>query len=507
MRAFKIKLTILRSNPQIIREFWIDADRTFQELQKLIHITLGWKSMSTGIFRLGDQQMNPATPLAVCLHQELPQPFHYTIGGVWNMLLKVTEAQDHYAQKEPLVTRYRGFNPPSAVVSMEDLNVLLQFNNFRYAFYQQPRFDAEKYQFSIKKVNYQLQTIFNPTAKLEPVGFDEDIAEEFSNPLLYMLNIYTLNELREMLSQTRSAVHFSSNKKQLIKNIIKHYNCTSFWSSILDEMSLKEYHQLKDICVGKNSPTADQSYPVLEKYLLVCESTINTLLFAKEFLDFYKIWLNTGNEHAYISRKRIENAIIAGCSLYGVLIEDDAIALLDAGYPNSWDHTLFKQMWNHFTTNAKTAAARFITKHDDFYYCIKGALTLSDARSLRQLRKSSSFPPYIPTDTDFLEMAGSQELDFEESLHQELFQFLTQTLNFSNSMTNFYLYEIYWRLHIGSKPAAVTDYVCHNIHLSVNSKKARKLADLLTRAAHSVRSILYLGYTQEEYVLRIAENA
>lgn len=50
MQTLEIKATVARSNPQIIREFWLEEKRTFKDLYDTICITLGWKKTEDFLF-------------------------------------------------------------------------------------------------------------------------------------------------------------------------------------------------------------------------------------------------------------------------------------------------------------------------------------------------------------------------------------------------------------------------------------------------------------------------
>lgn len=502
MQGLRVKSTVLRSNPQIIREFWIESERTLDELYDVIRIALGWKAEKAYSLEKDGKTISGREKLEDIFHQG--EHMHLFTGkcGQWNIFAQVLEEAAEYEGDCPRMVRYHGDNPPQDCETMKDLNLILAVwsgNNtaYRYAYAQKSK---KRQIFSQAKTDRQLRRRFCPQTAAQDNIIDAELNEELKIPLQEVFNSWTSSSLERMVTYKRLSVRYSSNKQQMIRNMLAFYQREEFWREILRKMSLAEYRRLRKLCFSEETEQGTvklYDLDTLDSYMLICETYDGDIRIAGEFLDFYQQWLEAGNEEKYIECKKVETAIIAGCRLYGMVDQSAVKTLLDACYPEKWDKEQFDAYWKACEA-AENSVCR-VQGGKEFYYDVRD-ISKTEAKQLVELLIQRQPMRYVPTDRTWLETAADQGMQFDENAKAEFESFFERELGVSEQKTEALLAELYRGLHIEVEESQLLSFVSARSGLRKGTAKEKRLEQLLRRHKGSVRLMRLLGYTADEYV-------
>ena len=125
MTQIKLKATVLRSNPQIIRVMHVSGETELKDLHRILLLVIGWENDCKYRF----QSAKGVKLQNVSLDEALKQTgglFYYCFGTDfgWQIRLEMKEAGEAKEQVMPAVVRFRGENIPPDCPDVKKLNII-----------------------------------------------------------------------------------------------------------------------------------------------------------------------------------------------------------------------------------------------------------------------------------------------------------------------------------------------------------------------------------------------
>lgn len=510
------KTTLAGSNPRIIREFYMEGTRTVGELLSIIAIVHGWPQDAPLKLVLGEKEMTSSLSVQTLGHNQeriqviMPMQERKDYWGhrmmneeKWIFRLEIVSEEESVDKGPspvpaagPRLLRFRGMNPSRTCDSLENWNTLhrrlVRSGDYHYGYgYRGKREEQGELLVNPKRINRLLYRRL--VCREEEIHLSRACCHSFED----ILNSYTVDILKSMVSEELRKVDPYLRKRELIREIIREYKNGDRWKKILDEMDTHEYSDFQKLCRGEveSARRGAFNYPVLRQYCLRNRRYDITYI-PHELLDYYEKMLMEEGEKDLVVLKKIRHVIRAASELYGVFTRSMCKQLAVIMYPKEVKPEDISLAWK------ETDTLQFLNKYTMFNCRIMDSFF---AQSLMEDPMLKVFGYYVPSKDEAFRIAdGKMNYTKEEQkvLQKCLsgFEFKHYYYYYGNkeALIDRCISLLYEMSHLGIDSAGMKDYLQESFRMEGTASQYRNLFKQVDRYRMKVRSVELHGYTEEE---------
>lgn len=476
MRIFSIKMTAARTNPQQIREVRIDSEKTVGELLELVRILYEYGDVRGSLLNEERISQSPETKLKERLHPGDFLTVNYTDKSLIPIFLEVLDEFDGIEEAAPVLERYR------------DIPRRARTKAFSYSAYN-PEV-AESFQ---KYLNKEICKVFSPELTVP------DFAWEIATPWKSLLDSGTVTDLKMFIKESHLSVNTYLRKTELESEVVKEAVKSDFFEKIMQKMGISEYFQLKELCIRGskyvNADAVDTTFPVLNSNWLVDETYWYNTVLAKEFMEFFEGWLESGKEKEYIKSHAEQTCFLAACRLYGFADRELVTELYKIMSP---EQNAAEKIGNFWKQAMQCAMQHNIKKvvGMEVYYDAQSLAANTIKRLYRSYLTSNRFH-YVPTKTEIENIAISG-IGFSEKDREALVDTMERKYHCERTHGSFVAGELEKAVHSGIPVGELTGYLQKVLLSGQRSANLGEIMTILNRAQQTVRKIPLGGYTETE---------
>lgn len=504
MEVLEVKVTLLRSNPALIRQFTVSGERSLKDVCIILKTLLGWEKPVN--ISLGDGKKTIASETKV------KDAFQEQDWLFLNFVEKSSSAQKWTfrvvflgtRQQEadyPRVIRYRGFNLPEGLESTRDFNRLQKVwsgSGFQFYSLYFTKFPKEKYMFSIGRGNLLLKQKFSEAEKAGNPKEHVELDYEDAVDAAMILSGKTVAELHHVGEICGIPKPKGLRKAELLAFYSQKLSEPYALATVLDSMTLNQYRALKKLCVDKDAPNEDGAMNEVLILLKQCGYADCFVIWSDASIDrsrqlllAYEQWLDQTEEKEYLRLALLRSTIVGCVRLYGCLKEDywkeiapkiTGKVYTDQELNEAWAAVCFKTFLNDIGIEAP-----------DCLYSTEN-LDVGNARKL--LERQPSWGNYIPRISEIrqLETGG---LRYSDRLGTELERTLVRELMLDKKEAHVAHAAIYRSFQYGQDPDDYAEWLVKKFHHG-GAKGRTALKKLFAVLKPNTRQVVYGGYTQNE---------
>lgn len=501
MDSFEIKATILRSNPQIMRQIRMGAGHTIGELGQIVCAAIGIDmQMPLSISRDG-KTLDPSSFMKGQLYEGDCLELSFQTKLQWKILIEVKKTIENEKGKEtdtlflPKVTRYRGLNASQAAETAGKLNTFQDNALCRKNTWNYRQKEKDEYGFEERQFEKRMRQLLTPEA-----GADREINLRIGEPLANLLDSWNLVDLREIAEEKKIGVNTRQNKKSLVREMAAQMTKDSFLKEVLCQMSVQEYRNFERLCYEENAyfEGGMMEFPILGEYSMIARSYQGEYLVPKELLRFYDGWRGSEEEKKAAFARQIRTCIMAGCHLYAVLSREQAERIYQHCYPETYRKSLFLEEWKAFlrrqTGEDDIVVLNPSTVYDSCNMSRRDATAWISQARLKQDRW------YLP-DREEMERISLRGVYYPAETEKEFDSFLKRYTEERDSYLREFLIGVICQMcHVNMDTDEITDFVKKRFHLGLSARATAKLGELIDRHRDEVREVGTYGYTRKEFV-------
>ena len=486
MNVYTIKLTLSRSNPQVIRELKIRDNCPVSDLFDCVRCLFDVFPETTVLHLVLENQDIPATHL---LNGYLKTGDLATITDTSSAVSHVIHLEVLDLQKEaddkhsvPQITRLRTWQPPKTI------------RDFRS---QATSLDACA-QGQIH-LNQKLRRQFDPDS-LPP-----ELHKEIGIPLSRILDLHTVAELKDFADANDLFYYNGQRKSKLIETLCDDMAEDSFCNTVLAGLSLAEYRTFRHLCMTGALPDHKDYYwvvlPFLSQHYLVGTDYSGTVRVASSFLDFYEQWLGEKHEEPYLIERSYQTILTTACRLYGFVNEELADELMKTCYPDLYGDEITKTLWKTQPGLLKNS----LKKLNSSVYFLPEELDRGTAESLNESYELYGRIHYVPDQTA-LEMISEHGYYFEPDAETELHELLLYKFRCSPYHVSFIMNQLALACYHMIPETAIVNYCADTLSIAKNSSKLKDLTKFLQKYDHKFRRLPYSGFSEEEWQQQLRQS-
>lgn len=354
-----LKTTLLRANPGVVRQFMIDDERSIEDLLKTVAIIHGWKTgvtmqLSRGTVFIGgksrirdkirtDQEYVVRTAMAGGSGR-----YNQPTGDnnpFWEFYLEMVPSEgETEAALEPALLRSYGIHLVTKARNMREFNDVhkkLKRGSVYYSYYLDQIVPAD-YAVDVTQVNNRLRRIVSQGLGGVYVnhGFGRSLQDIFGN--------HKVADLKMLIRFMNIPISENMRKDDLVSGLIRYFDRTVFWKMLLEEMSLNEYLQWKELVTKREllDPFREYRFPTLMQSMM-CNSIYGAnITFPEPFLNYYEDFMTCTGDVELILRKKAADVLNFCIELYGVFPKKVFSKLCSVMYPDEERLPDFWQKWN-----------------------------------------------------------------------------------------------------------------------------------------------------------------
>lgn len=488
MEIYEIKGTLLRTNPQVIRQFLVERDCTFTMLHQILQILLGWKKDTPYEFSKNNSVIEKSG-LKKRLGAEKGDTLTYRFGQdySWAMRLEILDVRNEERQDLPCVVRYRGGNPLQKFKTAAEYNFREREKNSIYAYISDE--ERKEGQFLIPAVNHRLRVRFGSS-----LGKQADFEPDFSRCVLAQscLATHTVAELREAAGYLGVPLKSNLPKDRIVSILAEYYGVTEHIAACLKRLGLREYKTFQGLCRNPGVRVNPYQVNTLLWLGLVGQVRGSGIALTQELLEAYLELLGTGFEVKLLQEQKVSVCIIAGCMLYGAADISIVREMMETCYPKTLRTLQLEKTWEQ----QEGRLPEEIALYQGVYYQHE----VIAARDVGfWIQKISGGKRYLPVRSQLEEIAADG-LSFSGKTGEAVKLWLKRELRFYGD-TESLEREIYHALSAGASPGDIAQWLIQICGTGYGKKsgKASQIELFLSGLRTGVRQIALGGYTEEEY--------
>lgn len=516
------KTTILRSNPQVIREFEMADENTIKELFHVVEILHDWKR-GTELELLHNAEKVSEEHVIASLFTEgtfedewiiqgyfKENPF-FTQTEVWRIRVDAFVGKESDEEKTlPRLIRYKGLNPDTSWGSLSRWNERAMRLDFEETMYEYGKGYLHKAEYELKEEQVQ--------ARLERVGSADGMSIRIDwnlgQDLYDIIESMSVDDMKRVIQNHRLPVKYNQRKVQIIDELVRYYDKADFWHRVLNEMTYQEYEEFKSWVQGQGT-LVNRRNSVLYGYGLVKAGYTLDQMVPVQLLHYYENWMENQGDARMIEEKKADEILECGCRLYGFFTKEMACRLGDVMYPEvelskklglywkskGFHYILDVDLWNSAGRPRKSRGMEIMIDAGN----LGGSEAVRGFTALSQ----TVIEPYIPDQAEAIEIARNG-LHFDRNAEKEFMEELKKLTR----------YRVYWNggverlyelCHLNYKMDEIISTLRREFYSLVSDKNAYKhLAELIRKHKDSVRQIMFAGHTGAEalelYHLRLEEK-
>lgn len=516
------KTTIVRSNPQVIREFEIAGENTVKDLFEVVRILHGWRKETELSLRLEGTEVDSEKLLKDVFVPEIYNAewlitvvfrnmFLSVLGDVWKMRLElVLEEESAEPEKLPRLLYFHGLNPDGTAGSVSRWNDRALELLSRGSIYEYGKgyVDVSAYQLNPGEVTSRLLSLNAQAKETITINWNAGM------PLSEILEEHTAQELKNIIQEHHLPIRVNQRRDILIRELIRYYNTSEFWLRLIKEMTLKEYEVFKAFVQGKEYDML-LNCDTLDSYGLFDNGYGFEEFIPNELMDYYARMMRETGDPLLVEEKKIEEIFQCACTLYGFFTKDMVCVLGKVMYPEVGLESKLDAYW-------KNKGFRFVVDVD--FWEGRGRRTQGGkneimfeigtfdgdtaVKSWRSLSKTV-IEPYIPEREEAIEIAR-EGLYFEANAEKALLAEANNLKKYFHFPGNYIVDMIHDLCHRSVRISDMPGILQRNFQMINDRGAYANLIRLIQKYKPQVRQIMLAGHTEEEavelYHLRLEEN-
>lgn len=517
MGVLEIKATLLRSNPQVIRQFRAKDELTFRVCHEILQVLIGWTGSCDYEYCCGDTAVREAAPLQrkkketaqrlctpdtklreVMTGTEEEWLYRFGSGRSWSMRLEVKLQEQEKEEELPCAVRGRGANPPQECTDIAFFNHLQRaWNENSYYFRAAYTFKQSSYVFSASNANMELSMRFGKGREAMQQSSAAGLVPDWSlcRPVSELLEGRTVQELKNLAGRLSLILESGLRKKQIIERIAESIRSVETAQRCLQEMNLEEYRTFRRLCQkgGVYRAQEERKYRTLISFGFLMTGLDNQIICSKELVQSYVLLLNSGFEAPYLKRQYAKACIMVGCELYAAIDRGVFDRLMQACYPDEVTETERDGLWQELSGGNIDGDIQFL-RSGIFYHIdyIKPEI------AKEWVSRSDKLPRYIP-DRGTLEQIAASGLLFAKEAGKQIESWLSRSCGIRAEWAGDYHRELYRVLHVGGTTRQAAEWLFQSSYRRSNPAQIKRISDYLEQMKPMVRQVGLLGYTEEEY--------
>ena len=466
-------MTQAGTNPQVIREVRIDSEKTVGELLETARIVFELQEVKGSLFKEDRTSPSPERQLKEVLHT-----------GDFLEIAGSGRAEDHFYIE--VLAESEGVEGTPELVRFRKIPYRNRSVHFSESAYNSDVVvEFEKY------MNREIRKVFAP-GTVAP-----DLDWKIARPLKTMLDGRKVAELKSFAKENRLDVNQYLKKADLIRDLIRVMDLSGFWEKIINRMSVREYFQFKEICKKNGNFVQDDEvevvFPILSESWLMEDTYWNGVIIAKELMEFYEKWLESGKEQQYLGDHAAEICFIAAGNLYGFVDQGLFAELYQKLYPDTDKEQ--KNIWRIISQNVSACNMKKIFGTDVFYHTL--LVSGNSAKGLYQAFLTSGRFHYVPGKKELMELACS-DLLFPEKDAESLQNILEQKFFVPRQNARYIIRELAKGIHIGIPTVQLIEYLRKAVSANRRNMNFGEATAILDRAQKCMRKISLGGFTEQE---------
>ena len=479
MNIYTLKLTLSRSNPQMIRELRIKDTRAVSELLDSVCCLFDQIPDSSCLqMALNNRIISGNELLNSCLHAgDFATITGNTDSGIRLIHLEVISLQKEADNKLsiPGVSRLRTSKAPSD-----------------HYFSHLGTKTSEDYTQTLNRLNQKLRRRFDPDS------MPPELHREIGIPLKRLLESRTVADLRNFAYDNDLYLDYGQRKADLIDDLCHEMDSDSFWESVLNSLNLEEYRVFRHLCFTGVLPDHKEYYwtvlPTLSMRFLVSSDRSGVVRIAEPLLDFFEQWIEDKNEHLYLTERTYQTILYACCRLYGFVDEKLADELMKACYPELYTKELASSLW----TSEPPRMKEHLKKLNVSSYFRPEEIDRDSVQQLRQVHDLRGRLHYVP-DRAMLEQVAEYGYSLEEPAEGELRQLLQQKFHCSYFQLEDIMWQIACACYYAMAPNDILNFCRDALNLQQNDTKLKLLSNFFKKYDRSFRRLPLFGFTTDEF--------
>ncbi len=406
MKALKLRTTVERTNPQLIREIRVDYDTDLDELARIIGISYGLKDVSGSWRNQKDVSLGGRLKVRDRLNEN--ESLYFSInptktvplrdGRVFVDFIEIEDVDEEAGNVCPEVTYVNGYNLSARADSIASLN-RAYFSIEKTGDYAElggRRWMPLEYNADLRRINAALN------GKQESV----DIVE--LDPYCFYsardhLNTMTVGKLK-MLALNLGLYSYGK-KAQLVEDINQCFASREFLLWVLKDFTYEQYLEFRDHFAGKKQVSIGQTLSkwryLYSAEIIAIDKFDNTVMIANTFAQNFQNWLNEGKEEAFYAVLKVASAVAVSCYLYGYCDRASAELLYKARFGEEFT----EESWLECLADLSANVGMGFTKSRDGLIHISDYISKGDVEFIRAASNNLDIDFYIPSEDEFDDVA------------------------------------------------------------------------------------------------------
>lgn len=501
MKKLLLRITIAKSNPQMIREVTVNADISCRELKALVFLVYGVPAGSAVLRNEKKEAIKENEPVDRMFAGAEALLFEFLkladgrefSGMAWIELLDTEEGERLLL---PEVSYANGYQLLPVETSVERMNRYYLLWEHGQAVYLDGSgaSNGKDYVFSKRDVHHRLQLYFVPG------GFENRLDDSLKLSLSSVFSRCETQRLKELLVQ-RGIPTFPSQGRETLIASLNHQYTEEFFLRLLQGCMLWELINIRFFCTRQelvlDKGGLQQSLPVLFANALVYISSEGKVFIAEEFLDFLEDWLNRIETKQFFTKKMMQYVLIGSCELYGYVTKELAREVFLHCYPGAkWSEKAYETMLQMALRAGRLEKLTESCVYDGLVYGSSKKDKMSMEKRIAAA-KESLVERFFPT-MDVLEILALHGSRFEEGQELQMRTFFTKEAGVPAKQ----FVTLKKRLMIGMKQklpiSALVGIVKECGGRGMQPDTEQKAAALLNEVGKSVRRLELKGHSEKE---------
>ena len=498
-----IKTTLCGSNPQVIREFYIEDERTVGELLSVIAIVHNWdqghplkliegdyaSEITKNLKELKQNKEALYISLFVTNRHRLSGFEHGEEKEEWTLRLEIVgDEETDIEERSPRLLRFRGLHPELSCRNMENWNFTHQRLIHGDHYYGNPSKNSDSQLVDVNKINLLLRRRL--VMKKKDIYLNRNCCHDFTN----ILNGYKVEELKNIVREKMWGINMNQRKNDLIHDMIDFY-CRGYLQDILEEMEIEEYNAFRDLCFHGNQgwDWKKSLFPLLRQRCLL-DTRYSLPHIPNELMDYYESFLLETGDEILVLKKKVRKVIRAASNLYGVFTKAMCKQLAVIMYPKEIDPKDISLEWKE-TDNWK-----ILNKYTMYSSYQMDDLSAFDIMGDPLLE---TYGYYIPSRDEAFQIADgiiNYSIKGQKLLRDCLAVMKIRRFYYWDDTTqkDRIIRVLYDMSHLGIASEQIKSYLKNQCHLEGTPKQFNNLLKTVDELRSGVRSVDLHGYTEEE---------
>lgn len=498
------KISVVHSNPQLIRHIQMGEDTDIATIRKLIRCAFNMQKEITGNLVIvsgflsnetGEQIPENASSGYLSSHGKIWQfQESDTMQFAFRMELISERNLEHFGL--PFVNRARGVNLPDRYCNSSPmLNDILSSWDNHYGYYSSSDggyIRVGDFTYKAEKTARSIRRIFDPDYA------DREIHWERTLPYVKILNTIPQDELRSLVYNRELEANLFQKKTDLCQDIAQELCDDPYMEDLFFQMDPEEYESIVKVLRGEEPfvpPFLEAEFPDLADLCMVSTNRSGEVRIAKEAAEYFQDLENADNTINHLSYLKFLQLLKACLNLLLIFTKGDAKRIWEACFPEEAS-TDFDELWNgDHVVDPSFIIPELCLIADDIYY---NSYRLDDdsAEALIDSPILHETKCYLPDREELRSLA--QGILLPDKVRQEFNRVLMFYGHVSDWNAGIITEQIAVSLNVGETEKEISSYITDIVGFRKNSKGYEQLMKLVRKHKDNIRQAPLRGFTMNE---------